>query len=224
MTSVQNSPVRPSGAPRPLRKDALRNRSLLLAAAREVFAERGIDASLDDIAHRAGLGVGTAYRHFANKQEIVAALSDEAIDNLIRTLGAAQSIANPLEALVSFLEGAAVSQAKDRGLHQILMGAVPHDHDALRRRFEQPMSTLLERAKAAGVIRSDVVVNDIAMVFAMLGIAFELHGESSPESWRRYLTILLDGLQATDRPPLPVPALSNADIDAAMTEIKFRRC
>ena len=70
-------------ASRPLRKDAVRNRALLVAAAREVFAERGLDASLDDVAHRAGLGVGTAYRHFANKYELARAIFGEAIDEIV---------------------------------------------------------------------------------------------------------------------------------------------
>ena len=65
---------------RPLRKDAARNRALLLDAAREVFAERGLEASLDDIARHAGLGVGTAYRHFSNKYELAQAIFAEAID------------------------------------------------------------------------------------------------------------------------------------------------
>jgi AcrR family transcriptional regulator len=188
-----------------------------------VFAERGLDASLDDIARHAGLGVGTAYRHFANKQEVIAALFDEAIDDLIGTVEAALAIEDPWVALATFFETAATSQAKDRGLHEVLMGSVPHDHDELRSRFTPPLQALFDRAQAAGVIRPELTVNDAAVVFAMLGTAYELHGPSSPESWRRYLALLLDGMRATDRAPLPVPALSDEDVDAALAAIKFRR-
>lgn len=224
VTSTETDPVTAeSSAARPIRKDAVRNRAALLEAARAVFAERGLDASLDDIAHRAGLGVGTAYRHFANKQEVVAALFDQAIDDLIANVEAALAVADPWAALAQFFETAATSQAKDRGLHEVLMGSVPHDHDVLRRRFTPPLQLLFDRARAAGVIRAEVCINDAAVVFAMLGTAYEMHGPSSPESWRRYLALLLDGMRATDREPLPVPALSDVDVDAAMAAIKFRR-
>jgi AcrR family transcriptional regulator len=224
MTSTETDPVTvESAAARPIRKDALRNRALLLEAARTVFAERGLEASLDDIAHAAGLGVGTAYRHFANKQEVVAALFDQAIDDMIANVEAALLVEDPWAALAGFFETAATSQAKDRGLHEVLMGSVPHDHDVLRRRFAPPMQLLFDRARAAGVIRPELGVNDAAVVFAMLGAAYEMHGPSSPESWRRYLALLLDGMRATDRDPLPVPPLSDDDIDAAMAAIKFRR-
>jgi AcrR family transcriptional regulator len=208
---------------RPQRKDALRNRALLLDAARTVFAERGVDASMDDIAHQAGLGVGTAYRHFANKQEIVAALYEDAIDSMIANLEAATAIEDPWQALVWFFETSAVSQARDRGLHEMLTGGVSHDSDEVRQRFAPPMRRLLRKAKAAGVIRPDIVINDIAVVFAMLGVAYRLHGSSSPQSWRRYLTLILDGLRATDRDRLPVPPLSDGDLDDAMAALKFRR-
>jgi AcrR family transcriptional regulator len=224
MTSTETDPVTvESTTVRPIRKDALRNRALLLEAARTVFAERGLEASLDDIAHAAGLGVGTAYRHFANKQELAGALFDQAIDDLIATVEAALSVEDPWLALAGFFESAATSQAKDRGLHEVIMGSVPHDHDVLRRRFAPPMQLLFDRARAAGVIRPDLTISDAAVVFAMLGAAYELHGPSSPESWRRYLALLLDGMRATDREPLPVPPLSDDDIDAAMAAIKFRR-
>jgi AcrR family transcriptional regulator len=216
MTSTEATPARP------LRKDAMRNRALLLDAARQVFAERGLDASLDDIARQAGLGVGTAYRHFSNRQELIAALFDDVIDNLTVNMQAALSIANPWQALVSFFETSAIRQAQDRGLHQMLIGAVPDEQDKLRRRFTDLMGQLLDRARAAGAIRPDIAVNDAAMILAMLGVTYEIRGESSPESWRRYLTIILDGLRATERPALPVPPPSDEDF-AAATAAKFKR-
>src|ERR1700761_4071147 len=100
-------------ASRPLRKDAARNRAALLEAARVVFAERGLDASLDDIARQAGLGVGTAYRHFAKKPAVIAGIFDQAIDEVLATADAARAIEDPCLALATFFEAAATSQAKD---------------------------------------------------------------------------------------------------------------
>src|SRR5487761_263657 len=80
---------------RPLRKDAARNRELLIAAARDVFAQRGIEASLDDVARRAGLGVGTAYRHFANKYELLTALMAQTIDEIVEQAEYAATLEDP---------------------------------------------------------------------------------------------------------------------------------
>src|SRR3954451_15728355 len=93
-------------AARPMRKDAARNRALLVQAGREVFAERGLDASLDDVAQRAGLGVGTAYRHFANKHELAQAIFTEAIDELIAEAKAAAAMPDAWAGIVRFIEQA----------------------------------------------------------------------------------------------------------------------
>lgn len=84
------------------------------------------------------------------------------------------------------------------------------------------MNELLQRAKNAGVIRPDIGVNDITTIFAMLGVAYELKGPSSPESYRRYLALILDGIRATDREPLPVPELPDDELDAALASARPR--
>lgn len=208
----------------PSRRDALRNRALLLDAAREVFADRGLNAGLDEIAKRAGLGVGTAYRHFSNRQEVISALLEEVMDSLTTDVEAALTITDPWQAVVSFFETSAILQARNRGLYQMMNGAVPEEaeYEQVRQRFSELMATLLERAKDAGAIRPDVVVNDAAMIFAMLGVTYEFRGASSPQTWRRYLTIVLDGLRATERDALPVAAPSDEDF-AATTAAKFGR-
>src|ERR1700761_5574319 len=89
---------------RPLRKDAARNRELLIEAAREVFARRGLEASLDDVAHHAGLGVGTAYRHFANKYELATALMQQTIDTIVASAEQALQADDPWVGLTDFLE------------------------------------------------------------------------------------------------------------------------
>jgi AcrR family transcriptional regulator len=218
-------PMTTSEAPsRPLRKDAARNRELLLEAAREVFAERGLEASLDDVAHRAGVGVGTAYRHFANKQELAAALFADTIDKMVAEAEAAIEIEDPWESLVAFFEGSALRQANDRGLHELLMGYKEANHareaQNVLERLTPTITAMFERARNAGVLRPDVEATDSAAIFAMLGTTFAMSSATHPDLWRRYLTILLDGIRATDRGPLPSRALTFDEVESAMSAAK----
>src|SRR6059058_1686867 len=140
--------VLPEAASSPLRKDAARNRALLVQAGREVFAERGLEASLDDVARHAGLGVGTAYRHFANKFELARAIFTEAIEEIVDTARAAAAMDDAWAGIVAFLEKAAEAQTKDRGLREVLMGA--YDTGQMERVNDllQPLlEDLVERAK-----------------------------------------------------------------------------
>jgi AcrR family transcriptional regulator len=215
-------PMNAADAPdRPLRKDAARNRALLLEAAREVFAERGLEATLDDVAHRAGVGIGTAYRHFANKQELAAALFADTIDKMVAEAEAAIEIEDPWESLVFFFEGSAIRQANDRGLHELLMGYKDsQENQNILERLAPMITAMFERARAAGILRPDVDATDSAAIFAMLGITFAMSSVTHPDLWRRYLALLLDGLRATDRGPLPTRALTFEEIEANMAESK----
>lgn len=194
-------------ASRPLRKDAARNRALLIDAAREVFAERGLEASLDDIARRAGLGVGTAYRHFAHKYELAEAIFAEAIDRVIELAEHGAEAPDPWSGMVMFLEGTAEMQTADRGLREVLMGV--HDPERMEQvndRLSPPMHRMIERGKQAGQIRPDVEVTDLGIVVLMLCTVADVTGDAAPDLWRRYLPMLLDGLRTgTDLPVPPVP-------------------
>jgi AcrR family transcriptional regulator len=194
-------------ADRPLRKDAARNRALLVQAAREVFAERGLKASLDDIAHRAGLGVGTAYRHFANKYELAQAIFAEAVDQVIELADRAADADDPWAGIVAFLAGTAEMQTADRGLREVLMGV--HDAEQMEQvnqRLSGPLHRMIERAKAAALVRPDVEATDLGIVVLMLCTVADITGDAAPDLWRRYLPMLLDGLRAgSDLPVPPVP-------------------
>src|SRR3954469_15239178 len=106
-------------ADRPLRKDAERNRQRLLAAAGELFAERGLDATLNDIAHHAGVGVGTAYRRFTNKEEVIDAYFESKLGEVARLAEKALQDADPWNGLVTYIEQSSALQMQDRGLMQI---------------------------------------------------------------------------------------------------------
>lgn len=198
------------------RADAVRNTERLVQAAREVFAQQGLSATLQDIAAHAGVGVGTVYRNFASKQQIVETLYDAAVETALDDVRDALATDDPWQALVSFFEVTAANQARDRGLTETLLGHEglgPHERTAGR--ILDAVSPLFERAHAAGVLREGVNVTDILPIFAMLEPVYRLSDES-PDLWRRYLAILLDGLRATDRAPLPVAALDAAGFRASL--------
>lgn len=206
---------------RPLRKDAARNRALLVQAAREVFAERGLEASLDDVAHHAGVGVGTAYRHFANKYELARAIFAEAIDEVLELAERSAAAKKPWDGIVAFLEGVAELQTADRGLREVLMGV--HDAEQMEQvseRLSAPLQQLVERGKRAGALRPDVESTDLGIVLIMLCTVADVTGDISPNLWRRYLDMLLLGLR--EGGDLDVPAISPDELRTAMSVHKQR--
>jgi AcrR family transcriptional regulator len=207
-----------SGA-RPMRKDAARNRELLIEAARVVFARRGLEASLDDIAKQAGVGVGTAYRHFANKLELAAAVMIEALADVREAAEQAATVEDPWLGLVGFLEAVLELQTRDRGLRELMMGVhdVDRPSDAARNMLVEPIERLLRRAQESGAVRADAAPSDLGVVLMMLCQVADVTSSASPQLWRRYLPALL-GVLRTGTDPLPVPALSVAEFDAATHE------
>jgi len=214
---------------RPLRRDAARNRALLLDAAREVFAARGLEATLDEIAHKAGVGVGTAYRHFANKQDLAAAIFSDDFAQLVANAQSALEIDDPWRALVTFVEGTIAKHAQDRGLYEVMtatgsLGERPVQVDGkletMREALVGPVSELVERAKAAGCVRADAAPSDFAAILFMMGPCYLASDAVSRPVWERYLWLLLDGLRATDRGPLPEPALDIPELDTALAAAK----
>ncbi|MEU2349659.1 TetR/AcrR family transcriptional regulator [Modestobacter sp. NPDC049651] len=202
---------------RPLRRDAARNRELLLAAARTVFAERGLEATLDDVAKAAGVGVGTAYRHFGNKFELATAVLEEAIDAMVVMAEKALADEDPWRGLVSCLESALGLQAFNRGLREVLTSVSdPESVLRIKEKLEEPLTLLVQRAQAAGALRADVTVGDFKVLTVMVCAVADLAGETAPEIWRRYLALLLPGLRPGND-PLPVEALTLAQLDAAST-------
>lgn len=206
---------------RVLRKDAALNRERLLGAARELFAIRGLDVTLNDIAHHASVGVGTAYRRFANKEEVIDALFEEGLRDLAEV--AAEALAHPdaWAGLVLFLERSLHMQFGDRGLNQIMNNpALGQERisDA-RDRIAPLMHQLVQRARAEGVVRPDLDQSDLIFVQLGLSAIMDSSRAVAPELYTRYLTMLLDGIR-TDRSsflPLPVRALTAGETHTAMT-------
>ena len=209
-------------APRPLRRDAERNRQRILKAAAEVFNERGLEVSLDEVARHAGVGVGTVYRRFPSKEELMEALFMARIDSIAALAEAAGEAADPWSGLVSFMEQVAEMLAGDLGLRQMLMFATyGRDTVAYARSRNAPVvGRLVERAQAAGQLRDDLKQTDIPFIIFVLTEATTLAREVSPEIWRRYLSLVLDGMrpQRDGVTPLPVPALLPEEMEKTMRQ------
>jgi AcrR family transcriptional regulator len=205
---------------RPLRRDAERNRQRILAAAAEVFTERGLDATLDEVARAAGVGVGTVYRRFPDKETLVAELFKDRIDALVTVAEDALGAPDPWQGLASYIEYSSAAMAGDQGLRQMMMfGTYGRDQVCYARDQMRPVITkLVERAQASGDLRPDFTATDVKMIAFMLGSIAEYAASVTPEVWRRYLGMLLDGLRpARDGvTALPVPAPSAADFGELM--------
>jgi AcrR family transcriptional regulator len=210
MTAQAQETSRGPAAERPLRRDAERNRQRILAAAARVFTERGLDATLDEVARAAGVGVGTVYRRFPDKEALVAALFRERIDNLVTVAENACAAADPWQAVVSYLEYAAAAMAGDTGLRQLMMfGTYDRDQVCYARDRMRPVITkLVQRAQASGDLRGDFEATDVKMIAFMLASLAEYAAAVTPDVWRRYLAMLIDGLRPSRAgvSALPVPA------------------
>jgi len=203
---------------RPLRADAALNRARLLAAAKEVFAARGLDATMDEVARRAGVGVGTAYRRFRNRDDLIAALFEERLDEFMGLLDDALADTDPWRGLSSFLERWMEMQAADRGFKELLLQSA-QGRERIRRfraHIRPLVAELVHRAREAGELRADVVEDDVLLVSLMTGAVADFAHDVEPELWRRALALLLDGLRAAGASPLPAGPLDAEQADRAM--------
>jgi AcrR family transcriptional regulator len=214
-------------AVRPLRRDAERNRRRILEAAAEAFAERGLGITMDDIAEHAGVGVGTVYRRFPNKELLIEALFEERIAELVALAESAVAQDDPWEALVGFIERAQALQADNRGLKELLLGTA-HGRErvaSVRERMAPLAETLVARAQAAGQLRPDIAGSDLPLIQIMLGGIVDFTREVEGETWRRMLAIVIDGLRAREpHTDLRAPALGPDEIERAMRGWKPNPC
>jgi AcrR family transcriptional regulator len=209
---------------RPLRRDAERNRQRIIAAAREVFRERGFDATLDDVAHHAGLGVGTVYRRFPNKEHLVEAMFAERLDGVGVLAKEAVEEPDAWKGFVTFLWQAAELITADRGLHDVMVSAAfGHNQVAQAKDRLVPITIeLVQRAKDSGELREDFEAPDIPVLFKMVGAVMEYTHLVAPNLWRRYFTLLVDSLRATAQPPSPLP-IAALDLDTIQEAMKWCR-
>jgi AcrR family transcriptional regulator len=211
---------------RPLRADAERNRERILTAAAEVFASQGLDATLHDVANRAGVGVGTVYRRFPDKAALVEALFEDKLKQLIGIAEQHLALSDPWEALVGFLRAVGEMQSSNRGLQEVLNGSVYMQQavTAARNELLPLIGTLLERAQADGSVRSDVVHADIPIVLLMLSSLALYTSDARSDVWERYLELILAGLRSQpEQQPLTVAALSDDQLLESMNTWHLKR-
>lgn len=192
-------------AERGQRADARRNRKRILVVAHELFAEHGFDVQVEQIAKGAGVGVGTVYRHFPNKLDILQALIHDRFDGLANAAREGIADPEPWAGFEGFMRYSAGVMAQDRALSEAM--------------FEQPemmragaegvgmpelLTELVGRAQAAGQLREEMIWEDVPGLICGVGRALS-EGKIGPQemSWERYLAIILDGLRAPGATPLP---------------------
>src|SRR5918912_601507 len=211
---------------RPLRADAERNRARILAAAGEIFAERGLDVSLDEIAAQPGVGVGTVYRRFPDKDALIDALFEEKIDRAVALADEALEIEDPWEGFTTFMRGMCRMQAEDSGFKDaLLLGDRGRERVAgARERIAPRAVKLLARAQAAGAVRADLGPYDLPMLHLWVGLIPDRTRDVPPDYWERVLPILMDSHSAKGTPkPKPIQPLDREAFTEAMASARRRR-
>ena len=182
-------------AGKPLRADARRNRERIVKAARAVFADQGIDAQIDDVAKRAKVGVGTVYRHFPTKEALLDALVRERFEEIAGYASEALGREDAWDAFCELIWRAAERNAVDRAFCEVVAGTDCRtivEDTGLARSTEE----LMARAKAQGRMRADATAVDVEIMMCGAGSVMRTI-LTAPDVWRRYLTLMLDGLRAS---------------------------
>ena len=204
VTEVQ--PEEKNGAPRALRADARRNREAVIAAAKKLFADEGLDAQMPDVAKAARVGVGTVYRHFPTKEDLIAALAAERFERLAEKARDAIAAEDPWEGLCDFIRFSAQIQADDRGLCEV-MGSRPEvmEASAYAVGLDELAAEMVKRAKGSGKLRKDLEWRDIPMIACGLGRITPAEMGPAAGRWPRLVEIVIDGLRAPGSSKLPKP-------------------
>ncbi|GAA0479613.1 hypothetical protein Ade02nite_39330 [Paractinoplanes deccanensis] len=182
-----------------LRADAQRNRAALLAAAREVFGEQGLDASLDEIARRAGVGNATLYRRFPTRRDLIAEVFAGQMTGYVELADRALADPDPWQGFVGYLRSLFEIQATDRGLSEILVTSSFDDDErlsALKSTAQRGAAEVIRRAQETGRLRADFTRQDISLL--MRANAGVLRSSKDPSVWKRHLSLVVDGLSFKD--------------------------
>ncbi|MEU7841597.1 helix-turn-helix domain-containing protein [Micromonospora sp. NPDC049114] len=182
---------------RSLRADARRNREAVLDAASELFAQRGDAVQMDEIAERAGLGVGTLYRHFADKKSLLAAIIGRRFAAMTTLARAAEAVEDPWTAFETLLLDYLAAAQTDAAFRFALLGpAEPHWADivAEKKEFAAIADRIAQRAVAAGRLRADFLADDFVLITR--GAMANMTGTGD---WRRHVALLLDGIRGPVR-------------------------
>jgi AcrR family transcriptional regulator len=206
---------------RPLRRDAQKRHDGLLAAARREFAARGVDASLEGIAREANVAIGTLYRHFPTRLDLLLAALEPQLREFADGSKKALGIDDPWEAFVYYLENLFGVQAGDRGFNDFLSRRFPGSadteriHDEMCRQIEE----VLTRAQEAGSVRPDITLADIVNLIWSNGQMLDATSTTAPNAWRRHLYLMLDAYRADRAHPIPEPPMTEKQLYDAMVHL-----
>ena len=205
----------------PRRRDAQESRKKLVAAAQREFAVRGVDASLERVARDAGVAIGTLYRHFPTRLDLLMAAFEPRLQEFLDGAGVALEIDDPWEAFVNYLENLFRVQAGDRGFNDFLSRRFPASaeieriHDVMCEQIE----LVLTRAQHAGKARPDIALADIVNLIWSNGRIMDATSATAPNAWRRHLYLMLDAYRVERAHPLPEPAMTDEQLYDAMVHL-----
>jgi AcrR family transcriptional regulator len=197
-----------AGSPRPaLRADAERNRQRLITAAREVFAERGLDVPMEDIARHAGVGVATLYRRFPCRADLIAGAFEAKMAAYADAVDRALADPDPWAGFCGYVGRVCAMQAGDRGFADVLTMTFPTDKrfEAERDRAYHGLVELIRRARTAGQLRDDFVPEDIVMLLMANAGVIMGTADAAPSTWRRFVAYMIQAFSAHSAAPLPPP-------------------
>ena len=180
----------------PLRADACRNRERIIASARELFALRGEQAHMGNIAKHAGVGKGTLYRHFPDKEALLIEMLQAGFEDLYGIACCAEEIGDPFESVETALRTTLVAIESDGGLQFAMMRASDLHCDGIEAHKATLTATwirIIKRAQTAGAVRSDLNFDDIPMI--LIGIISTMYFKPSATDWQRHLQLILAGLR-----------------------------
>lgn len=192
----------------PRRRDAARNRERLLAAAAEVFAEAGASASLKDVADRAGLGVGTVYRHMPDKDAVIAALLRPQLEQLVTMAREALTRPASFDTFADLTGRISDTMAGSKALSEIILyqHELPEDLRAPVQSVLAAFGEVMDRTRETGELRSDLDITDLVVCMTAAHAAETAFAELGAGTSRRLLSIMLDGMRVRRDAPTPLPA------------------
>lgn len=203
------------------RKDAERNRAKLIDAGREVFTEQGPDASLEEVARRAGVGIGTLYRHFPSRDALIEAVYASHIDELLAAAEEAASAEDPWGGLARYLEQVLEMQSRNLPLRGAFLGQQPSSQVVERRlRILPLLEQVIARAKEQGTLRSDYTVGDLSFALWSFAPVIEATSGVAPEAWRRHFQIVLDGMRADGATAQQAKPLTRTQLERAIEALR----
>jgi AcrR family transcriptional regulator len=225
MNAVRDEAVQVGRARKPLRRDAQERHAQLIEAAELEFAARGVDASLEKIARDAGVSIGTLYRHFPSRVDLLVAAFQPRLEEFFVQADEALATDDPWDGLVHYLETLFRLQAGDRGFNDFLSRRFPGNVDTERMHnlMCQQIEDALTQAQESGQARPDITRADIVNLIWSNGRMIDATSVAAPDAWRRQLHLTLDAYRAERAHPIPEPPMTEQQLYDSMVHLNQAR-